>query len=103
MDKPVCKVNGRLGPNSMCGAVSIPGGDAPSRCHSKKPEMCDHSSVYNEALIPKPCPFCEYHYGLYVAQDEVNWVVGCDECGLKLDRGFGTKEEAVAAWNNRND
>ena len=59
----------------------------------------------------KPCPF--YGGEAYIEDisgpDNMNaiWMLVCDECGgaasFGLDGCDATKEEAVAAWNRRNE
>ncbi len=102
MSKPICKTKGCIGPDTVCdfaGAFSGRSGDI--LCQREDPDMCRRSNVYNEGLTPKPCPMCKRDEELYLSHDEVNWVLGCVECGLELDKDFGTKEEAIAAWNTR--
>jgi len=57
-----------------------------------------------------PCPFCGSNAvlsDLGTEDDMTNvgawWLAGCEECGIWLpNEGFNpTKEQATAAWNNR--
>ncbi len=112
MSKPTCKVDGVLAvatkatPGGMCDSVGVQLNDGPSRCHSGYADMCKHSSVCNENLIPNPCRQCKTEDHLFLQSlqkwDGDEWRVVCPPCHNVVDVQAPTKEEAIAAWNKAN-
>ena len=52
---------------------------------------------------PKPCPFCGGTVSV-IKVDNVWWQVRCDDCPCDMGRyWFGTKRDAIEAWNRRVD
>lgn len=50
----------------------------------------------------KPCPFCGGEATVKRIESIYRYRVSCDKCPVEVGRHwFGTKEEAIEAWNRR--
>lgn len=54
----------------------------------------------------KPCPFCGGEAKILIHTFHAlplpsNVQVGCTKCGCRTDPWYGTKREAIDAWNTR--